>query len=319
MRGLSLPPPTVPSLYELARVDVPTVTVDVRDAAAVADGVRRAEAEIVLHMAAQPLVRESYRDPIGTYATNVMGTAHVLDGVRLSPGPTRAVVVVTTDKCYENREWVWGYREEEAMGGFDPYSSSKGCAELVTSAYRRSYFSTGPVAVASGRAGNVIGGGDWAADRLVPDLVRAFAAGKEVVIRNPDSTRPWQLVLEPLAGYLTLARQLVDGGQPYAEAYNFGPADTDAKPVRWIADRLAQQWGGGAGWRLSGESHPHEAYSLKLDPSKAATKLGYRPRTDLGTALDLIVEWYKTWAAGGDVRAASDRQVAEFLAADERR
>ena len=316
VRGLSLPPPTTPSLYMLAGVDVPTATVDVRDAAAVAGAVKRAEAEVVIHMAAQPLVRESYRDPIGTYATNVMGTAHLLDAVRHSGG-VRAVVVVTTDKCYENREWAWGYREDEPMGGYDPYSSSKGCAELVTAAYRRSYFRETSCAVASGRAGNVIGGGDWAADRLVPDIVRAFAAGTEVVIRNPDSIRPWQLVLEPLAGYLTLAEKLVDGGQAFAEPYNFGPADADAKPVRWIADRLAGQWGDGAGWRLAGEAGPHEAYYLKLDPSRAAAKLGYRPRTDLGTALDWIVEWYKTWRDGGDVRAASEAQVDRFFSLDD--
>ena len=311
VRGLSLPPPTDPSLYELARIDVPTATVDVRDATAVADAVRRAEPEVVLHMAAQALVRESYRDPIGTYATNVMGTVHVLDAVRQTP-TARAVVVVTTDKCYDNREWVWGYREDEPMGGFDPYSSSKGCAELVTAAYRKSYFRDTPCAVASGRAGNVIGGGDWAADRLIPDAVRAFAAGQEVVIRNPDSTRPWQLVLEPLVGYLTLAERLVTGGQSFAEPFNFGPADTDAKPVRWIVDRLAKQWGD-AGWRLSGESHPHEAYYLKLDASKAAAKLGWRPRTGLATALDWIVEWYKVWRDGGDVRAVSEQQVERFL------
>ncbi len=313
VRGFSLPPPTNPSLYALAKIDVPTTTGDVRDAAAVADAVRRAEAEVVIHMAAQPLVRESYRDPIGTYATNVMGTAHVLDAIRKSLG-VRGVVVVTTDKCYENREWIWGYREDEAMGGYDPYSSSKGCAELVTAAYRKSYFRDTKTAVATARAGNVIGGGDWAADRLVPDLVRAFVEKRPVIIRNPDSVRPWQLVLEPLVGYLTLAERLVDGGQPFAEAFNFGPAETDAKPVQWICDRLAKQWGDGAEWKLTGESHPHEAYYLKLDASKAAAKLGWRPRTDLGTALDWIVEWYRTWRDGGDVRAVSERQVERFLA-----
>ena len=313
VRGFSRPPPTTPSLYELARLDVPTTTADVRDAAAVADAVRRADPDVVIHMAAQALVREGYRDPLGTYAVNVMGTAHVLDAVRLHPGAA-AVVVVTTDKCYDNREWVWGYREDEPVGGFDPYSSSKGCAELVTAAYRKSYFQHTTTAVATARAGNVIGGGDWAADRLVPDAARAFAAGREVVIRNPDSIRPWQFVLEPLVGYLALAERLVDGGQTFAEPFNFGPADADAKPVRWIADRLATQWGGSSGWRSSGEPHPHEAYYLKLDASRAAAKLGWRPRTDLGTALDWIVEWYKTWAAGGDVRAASEAQVERFLA-----
>jgi CDP-glucose 4,6-dehydratase len=241
-----------------------------------------------------------------------MGTVHVLDAIRQSPG-VRGVVVVTTDKCYENREWVWGYREDEAMGGYDPYSSSKGCAELVAAAYRKSYFRETQTAVATARAGNVIGGGDWAADRLIPDMVRAFVEKRPVIIRNPDSIRPWQLVLEPLVGYLTLAEKLVDGGQPFAEAYNFGPADADAKPVQWICDRLAKQWGDGAGWKLTGESHPHEAYYLKLDASKAAAKLGWRPRTDLGTALDWIVEWYKTWRDGGDVRGVSDRQIERFL------
>ena len=320
VHGFSLTPPTVPNLFDLAKVssDVATTIGDVRDAAAVADAVRRADAEVVIHMAAQALVREGYRDPIGTYSTNVMGTVHLLDAVRQAKG-VRAVVVVTTDKCYENREWVWGYREDEPMGGYDPYSSSKGCAELVTAAYRKSYFPDTATAVATARAGNVIGGGDWAADRLVPDMVRAFAAGQPVVIRNPDATRPWQLVLEPLVGYLTLAEKLFEGGQPFAEAYNFGPADVDAKPVRWIADRLARQWGDGAAWRLSGEAGPHEAYYLKLDASKAAARLGWRPRSDLGTALDWIVEWYKTWAGGGDVRAVSERQVERFLAADAHR
>ncbi len=264
--------------------------------------------EIVLHLAAQPLVRLSYAEPVSTYATNVMGTVHLLEAAR-SVDSVRAIVNVTTDKCYENREWVWGYREDEPMGGFDPYSNSKGCSELVTSAYRRSFFASGNVALASARAGNVIGGGDWAADRLVPDILRAFERGEPVVVRNPQATRPWQHVLEPLAGYLTLAERLVRDGQAAAEGFNFGPRDDDARPVHWIADRLAERWGDGACWKLDGGAHPHEANYLKLDISKARHRLGWQPRWNLATALDRIVDWHRAWLRGEDMRARCLEQI----------
>ena len=265
-------------------------------------------------MAAQPIVRAAYADPVGTYATNVMGTVHLLDAVRHAPG-VRAVCVVTTDKCYENREWPWGYREDEAMGGFDPYSSSKGCAELVTSAYRRSFFGPGTAAIASGRAGNVIGGGDWADDRLVPDILRAVSAGKVVTVRNPLAIRPWQHVLEPVAGYLVLCQSLWDTPDAAAQAWNFGPRDEDARSVGWIADRLCALWGNGARWQHDASVQPHEARSLKLDISKAQAGLGWRPRWSLPTTLASIVAWQRAWLAGADMHAYCSAEIACFAAA----
>jgi CDP-glucose 4,6-dehydratase len=319
VHGFSLPPPTNPSLFDLARIgELASTTIgDVRDPAALQSALRQSEAPIVLHMAAQSLVRESCRDPVGTYSTNVMGTVNLLEAVRLAGDQVRAVVVVTTDKCYENREWVWGYRENEPMGGHDPYSNSKGCAELVTAAYRSSFFARTSTAVASARAGNVIGGGDWAADRLIPDMIRAFAQGTPVVIRNPKSIRPWQFVLEPLAGYLTLAERLFDDGRAFAGPFNFGPRDTDARPVEWIVNRLVEQWGSGAGWKLAAGEQPHEANHLKLDISKAGSRLGWSPRTDLGLALRWITDWYKALDRSEDVRAVSTGQIAAFLAEPE--
>jgi CDP-glucose 4,6-dehydratase len=267
--------------------------------------------EVVIHMAAQPLVRLSYSEPVATYATNVMGTVHVLEAARQC-GSVRAVVNVTTDKCYENREWVWGYREDEPMGGFDPYSNSKGCSELVTSAYRRSFMDKAGIALASARAGNVIGGGDWAADRLVPDILRAFERGEPVVIRNPHSTRPWQHVLEPLSGYLLLAQRLCEHGKAYAEGWNFGPQDDDARPVQWIVEQMVQRWGDGARWQLDGGEHPHEANYLKLDISKAQARLGWRPRWSLGMALENITTWHQAWLAREDVRALCLAQIGQY-------
>jgi CDP-glucose 4,6-dehydratase len=243
-----------------------------------------------------------------------MGTVHLLEAVRQTPG-VKAVVNVTTDKCYENREWVWGYREDEPMGGYDPYSNSKGCSELVTSAYRRSFFQAGGPAVASARAGNVIGGGDWAADRLVPDALKAFEREQAVVIRNPHATRPWQHVLEPLSGYLLLAQHLYEQGAAYAEAFNFGPHDEDARPVQWIVERLAERWGRGARWQRDGGSHPHEANYLKLDISKARARLGWQPRWRLAQALEHIVTWHQAWLAHDDVRALCLQQIAAYTAA----
>jgi len=316
--GYALPPPTDPSLFVLARVGegMRGSLADIRDLSSLMAAGREAQPEVVFHLAAQSLVRESYRNPVETYATNVLGTVHLLESVRQTPG-VRAVVNVTSDKCYENREWIWGYRENEAMGGRDPYSSSKGCAELVTSAWRHSYFDPGRylehgVALASARAGNVIGGGDWAEDRLIPDLLRSFAAGSPAVIRHPDAVRPWQHVLEPLSGYLQLAQKLVEEGPAYAEAWNFGSDESAARPVRWIAERLARQWGGGAAWLHAAGTHPHEAHLLKLDCTKARTRLNWRSRWPLDEALHRTVDWQRGWLEGADCRELTLRQIREY-------
>ena len=317
LHGLALEPPTRPALYEVARVaeGMASHIGDIRDLETVRRAHAAARPEVVIHMAAQSLVRPSYRDPIGTYATNVMGTAHVLEAAR-SVGTVRAIVVVTSDKCYENTGQTAGYREDAAMGGHDPYSNSKGCAELVTSAYRRSFLAEAGIAVASARAGNVIGGGDWAEDRLIPDMLRAFEAGEAVAIRNPRAVRPWQHVLEPLAGYLTLARQLLEAdGADFAEGWNFGPRDDDARPVDWIADRMAAAWGAGATWRLDGRAQPHEAAHLTLDGSKARARLGWSPRWSVERALDETVGWHRAWLSGGDMRARCLAQFADHLGA----
>ena len=315
VHGYSLPAPTEPNLYGLADAGarVRNTQGDVRDLPSLSAAVRDANAQIVIHMAAQPLVRDSYQDPVGTYATNVMGTVNLLESVRLATGGVAAVVVVTSDKCYENRERSEGYREDEAMGGHDPYSSSKGCAELVTSAFRRSYFRDTRTAVASARAGNVIGGGDWAKDRLIPDIIGALAQKKPAPIRNPDSIRPWQYVLEPLTGYLSLAEHLVEKGQRFAEGWNFGPCEDDSRPVGWIADRVVELWGDKARWERTGQPNLHEAFSLRLDASKARTQLGWKPGMDLSAALEWTVRWYKAWNDGQDIRKFSLHQIEQFL------
>jgi CDP-glucose 4,6-dehydratase len=316
--GFSLAPPTSPNLFALAQVakGMSSITGNVCDLPALTAALRGSRAEVVIHMAAQALVRQSYAEPVETYATNVMGTVHLLEAVRQTPG-VRSVVVVTTDKCYENREWVWGYRENEPMGGHDPYSSSKGCAELVTAAYRNAFFGATTfaqhgVALASARAGNVIGGGDWATDRLMPDLLAAFERSEPALIRNPQATRPWQHVLEPLRGYLTLAQRLHDAGPAYAEGWNFGPAADDARPVQWIAERMAQKWGSGASWTADGAAHPHEANYLKLDISKAAQQLQWAPIIRLEQALDWIVDWALAHRAGADMRAHTLAQIDAY-------
>lgn len=307
--GYSLPAPTDPSLFSLARVDsgIVSITGDVRDLEKLKAEIASHRPEIVIHLAAQSLVRLSYTDPVETYSTNVMGTVNVLEAIRKSSS-VRAVVVVTTDKCYENREWVWSYREYEPMGGHDPYSSSKGCAELVTAAYRRSFFNQG-AAIASVRAGNVIGGGDWAKDRLIPDIVRAFIKRESVQIRNPHAVRPWQHVLEPLSGYLLLAQRLYENGNSYAEAWNFGPNEADSKSVSWVVGCLTELWGDGATWAILDGNHPHEAQLLKLDISKAKQKLQWHPSLDLREALTRTVEWYRAYANGEDVRVISVDQI----------
>ena len=276
----------------------------------------KAAPEIVIHMAAQPLVRDSYKIPVETYAINVMGTVHLLEAVRRTP-TVKAVVNVTTDKVYENREWVWGYRENEPMGGYDPYSNSKGCSELVTAAYRSSYFNPldydrHGVAVATARAGNVIGGGDWALDRLIPDIVRSLLTHEPVRIRNPHSIRPWQHVLEPLSGYLTLAEHLHAGGAQYAQGWNFGPPEEDARPVKWLVERLCADWGENAAYEIDRGEHPHEANYLKLDCSKARSRLHWQPAWSLETALHHIVRWEQAWRAGDDMRDYCLREIAAY-------
>jgi CDP-glucose 4,6-dehydratase len=316
--GYALAPPTNPSLFEVANVaqNMHSIIGDIRDGAALIGAMKHATPDIVIHMAAQPLVRYSYIEPVETYSTNVMGTVHLLEAVRQTQS-VRSVVNVTSDKCYENKEWVWGYRESEPMGGFDPYSNSKGCAELVTSAYRNSFFNPAKysehrVAIATGRAGNVIGGGDWAEDRLIPDILKAISENRPVIIRNPNAIRPWQHVLEPLSGYLVLAQRLYEQGVDYAEGWNFGPKDEDAQPVQWIVERLTQEWGDGATWQLDGGDHPHEAHYLKLDCSKAKMRLDWQPRWGLAHTLEMIVVWQRAYLAQADMRQMTLNQISKF-------
>ena len=308
--GFSLPAEEV-SLFRQAGLHDRLVHLegDIRDFRAIEDAVARARPEIMFHLAAQPLVRLSYDCPVETFATNVQGTAHVLDACR-RVADLKAIVCVTSDKCYENREWVWPYRESDPMGGYDPYSASKGAAELVIAAYRRSFFGNGPL-LASVRAGNVIGGGDWAADRLIPDIVRALIAGDAPFIRSPGSIRPWQHVLEALGGYLLIAQHLAEGESWAATGWNFGPADDDTRPVSWIADRMCAAWGG-AVWRTEDQAQPHEAKILKLDCSKARAELGWRPALRLEQALDYIVEWHRHVANGGDAAQVSVAQLDAY-------
>ena len=313
--GYALNPPTGPALFKEADVaqGMSSVIGDIRDYGSLSAALSRSKAEIVIHMAAQPLVRLSYDQPVETYATNVMGTVHLLEVIR-QVGGVRAVVNVTTDKCYENKEWFWGYRENEPMGGYDPYSSSKGCSELVTSAYRQSFFSASATALASARAGNVIGGGDWAEDRLIPDILRSFEKGEPVVIRNPSSTRPWQHVLEPLSGYLVLAQKLYQEGQAFAGGWNFGPHERDAKPVQWIVEKMVKSWGNDAKWTLDLKDHPHEAHYLKLDISKAKSNLDWCPRWDLEFALSQVIAWHRAWLNQDAVKSTCLDQIALYNA-----
>jgi CDP-glucose 4,6-dehydratase len=315
--GYSLPPPTTPSLFQLARVAemMDSVEGDIRDLEHLHAVFTRYRPEIVIHLAAQSLVRYSYRNPVETYSTNVLGTAHLLEAARQAESP-RALLSVTSDKCYENREWVWGYREGEPLGGHDPYSSSKACAELVTAAYRQSYFSGsgGSVgtSIASARAGNVIGGGDWAEDRLIPDVIRAFLRDEAIMIRFPDAVRPWQHVLDPLAGYLLLIERMWDRKGGFDQAWNFGPSVSDAKPVRWIVERIIELWGGKARMEIDTSAQPHEAAMLSLDCSKARTRLGWQPGLGLEMALQWTVEWYMRYQRGDDMRGLTEDQIGRF-------
>lgn len=308
--GFALPAEPV-SLFRQAGIEalVTHVEGDIRDAGAVDAAMAQARPQVVFHLAAQPLVRLSYDCPADTFATNVQGTVHVLDACRRTKD-VQAIVCVTSDKCYENREWVWPYRESDPMGGHDPYSASKGAAELVISSYRRSFFSDGAL-LASVRAGNVIGGGDWAADRLIPDIIRALIAGEAPFIRSPRSIRPWQHVLEALGGYLMIAQHLAQGDQWAATGWNFGPADDDTRPVDWIADRMCAAWGGPT-WRTEPTQQPHEAKILKLDCAKARTELGWRPALRLDEALTYIVDWHRHVADGGGAQQVSIAQLDAY-------
>ena len=317
--GYALKPPTKPSIFELCRLDrrIRSNIGDVRDAAKLRKAMLAAKPEIVIHMAAQPLVRLSYKEPALTYETNVMGTVNLLEGVRACSS-VKSVVNVTTDKCYENREYNRAFREDEPMGGYDPYSSSKGCSELVTAAYRNSFFNPRDykkhgVALASARAGNVIGGGDWAEDRLIPDIIRAGLRGEKVRIRNPRAIRPWQHVLEPLSGYMLLAEKLYKHGPKYARAWNFGPDAGDAKDVEWIVNRMFAAWPEAPGYVIDKGRHPHEAHYLRLDSSKAHRELGWKPRWRVGQAIDRIVGWTRAYADRKDMRSLCLEQIVEYM------
>ena len=316
--GYALAPPTQPNLFEQAQIasSLDSVCADIRDFPRLTSVLAECRPDVIFHLAAQSVVRRGYEDPIETYSSNVMGTVHLLEAIR-QLRLRCAVVNVTSDKCYENREWVWGYRENEPMGGRDPYSNSKGCAELVTSAYRDSFFSPDTlerhgVALASARAGNAIGGGDWTSDQLIPDLMRGFLASKSCLIRNPTAIRPWQFVLEPLRGYILLAERLLEDGSQFASGWNFGPTETDAKPVAWIADKLVSLWGAGAAWNLDATTHPREAHFLKLDASKAKAHLAWHPVLPLESALEWIVEWWRAFQAGANIRQLTQTQIERY-------
>lgn len=314
--GYSLPAPTNPNMFELCKLDrdIQSVMGDIRDFEHLLCTIKQIEPEIVFHLAAQPLVLKSYDSPMETYQVNVMGTVNVLECIR-NVDSVKAVVNVTTDKCYENQGWYWGYRENDALGGYDPYSNSKACSELITAAYRNSFFSLkNKVALASARAGNVIGGGDWAEDRLIPDCVRALMEGKKVVIRNSDAIRPWQHVLEPLSGYLILAQKLYEEGERYAGAWNFGPDDKDAKTVEWIVRKICTVWGEGAGFEVEKqERKPHEAKYLKLDCSKAKVELNWNPRWTVAQAIEKVVSWIKAYEKGKEMKSYCLKQIMEYM------
>lgn len=317
--GYALTPPTQPSLFELCNIDqlITSVIGDVRDSEKLRQVMQEVQPEIVIHMAAQPLVRESYKNPVDTYGINLMGTINLLESVRHCPS-VKAVVNVTTDKCYENKEWIWSYRENEPMGGYDPYSNSKACSELVTSSYRNSFFHPNDydkhgVAVASARAGNVIGGGDWAADRLIPDCINALLENKKIMIRNPNAIRPWQHVLEPLSGYLILAEKLYKEGVSFAEGWNFGPDDNDAKPVEWIVQKMCEHWGEGAAYEIDSGTHPHEAHYLKLDCSKAKMRLNWLPKWKLEYTLENIIDWVQAYNEKADMCTICLQQIDDYM------
>lgn len=314
VKGYALAPNTDPSLFKVARVNEGILSDigDIRDLNNLKQSILDFQPDIVIHMAAQPLVRLSYQDPVGTYQTNVLGTVNLLEAVRSCPS-VQSVVNVTTDKCYENNEWNWGYRENEPMGGYDPYSSSKGCSELVTSAYRRSFFSDqSDVSLASARAGNVVGGGDWSDDRLIPDVLKAFNSAEPVLVRNPDATRPWQHVLEPIRGYFSLAEKLYTCGDKFATGWNFGPNDECVQTVSYVLDYFVANWPKTVYWTLDLRDQPHEAKLLKLDISKAKAELGWSPKMNLNSTLHSIIDWHSSWASGEDMRAVTINQIIKY-------
>jgi CDP-glucose 4,6-dehydratase len=312
VKGYALSPPTSPSLFIEANIDsiIDSQIADIRDQDTLHESMTKFSPDILIHMAAQPLVRYSYDEPIETYEVNVIGTAKVLEVARSCPN-LKAIVNITTDKCYENDERAEGYKEDDPMGGYDPYSSSKGCAELVASSYRRSFLQDQGVGLASVRAGNVIGGGDWADDRLIPDILRSFENGSPVVIRNPKATRPWQHVLEPLSGYLILAQRLYEEQKKYAEGWNFGPNEQDVKPVDWILDKMILKWPDSS-WKLDSNSSPHEAGFLKLDIAKAKAKLGWNPVWELSHTLEKIIGWHRAWLDKEDMQAMCLAEIKEY-------
>jgi CDP-glucose 4,6-dehydratase len=318
IRGYALTPSTEPNMFTLAALSavIDDVRGDVRDYAKIEAAMTEFAPEVVFHLAAQPIVRRSYSDPVGTYAANVMGTVHVLEAIRKTPS-VRAVVCVTTDKCYQNQEWIWPYRENEALGGYDPYASSKACAEIVSAAYRSSFFPFDRlhehhVGLATARAGNVIGGGDWSEDRLIPDLVRGFRSGQPVLIRRPNAIRPWQHVLEPLCGYMMLAQQLLAQHAKFATAYNFGPGDDDIWPVERIADKLVHMWGNGVSWIRDSVPGVHEDHVLRLDASKARLELGWQPRLKIEAALEWTMAWYRAWNQRANMGEFTKNQIADY-------
>ena len=312
VKGYALSPPTSPSLFIEANIDsiIDSQIADIRDQDTLHESMTKFSPDILIHMAAQPLVRYSYDEPIETYEVNVIGTAKVLEVARSCPN-LKAIVNITTDKCYENDERAEGYKEDDPMGGYDPYSSSKGCAELVASSYRRSFLQDQGVGLASVRAGNVIGGGDWADDRLIPDILRSFENGSPVVIRNPKATRPWQHVLEPLSGYLILTQGLYEEQKKYAEGWNFGPNEQDVKPVDWILDKMILKWPDSS-WKLDSNSSPHEAGFLKLDISKAKSKLGWSPVWGLSQTLEKIISWHQAWLNKEDMQVICLTEIKEY-------
>ncbi len=315
VKGYSLEPNTTPNLFHEASVadGMDSEIGDIRNLDHISKSLIDFNPEVLVHMAAQPLVRLSYQEPVDTYTTNVIGTVNVLEAARKCKR-LKAIVSVTTDKCYENKEWDWGYRESEPMGGHDPYSSSKGCAELVISAYRRSFFNgINAPSLASARSGNVIGGGDWADDRLIPDILRAFEKSEPVIIRNPLSTRPWQHVLEPIAGYLVLAENLFMYGDDFAEGWNFGPKDEDCKPVNWILDKMVKYWGNNASWVLDKNNNPHEAGFLKLDCSKALNRLKWQPNWNLKETLKLTTNWYQNFLKGTNMNKECLKEINKYI------
>lgn len=317
--GFALTPIGECNLFNAAQVSRDMVTsyqADIRDLASLKSAIKASQPEVVIHMAAQALVKQSYHDPVGTYSTNVMGTVNLLEAVRVTSG-VRAVVNITTDKCYENKEWAWGYREIDSLGGYDPYSNSKGCAEMVTAAYRNSYFNplqyqNHGVAIATVRAGNVIGGGDWSVDRLIPDILTSFEKKQAVQIRNPNAIRPWQHVLEPLRGYMMLAQRLVEIGPAFGDGWNFGPSEEDARSVEWIVKQMADRWGDGAHWQIDQREHPHEANYLKLDISKARSQLLWEPKLRLTEAIDLVIQWTKEFIGNADMREVTMQQIHKY-------